>query len=287
MNIIQGGLQMIVDFHTHIFTEKVCTRRDLFYDDHHFRYLNSSEKSSLISHTDLLKSMNKESIDYSVAMGFPWIKNNHAHEQNLYFSKLKEKSEGRIIPFGTVPLDNDQEIEKYVLEIKEMGLAGIGEIAFYHEGLNDRNSEWLKRVLSSALKLSMPVCIHVNEPVGHKYTGKYDPAFPVFYEILSEFKDLKIILSHWGGGLIFYELMKEVAASFTNFYYDTAASPFIYTERIYQTAVNIIGSGRILFGTDYPLIKPGRYINEINKNITEESDRSNILGFNAANLLTL
>jgi predicted TIM-barrel fold metal-dependent hydrolase len=86
-------------------------------------------------------------------------------------------------------------------------------------------------------------------------------------------------------GLPFYELMPEVAKAMTNVYYDTAASPLLYSKRIYAIASEIVGAGKILFGTDFPLISPKRYLEEIKEAGLGEEDQKKILGFNAARLL--
>jgi uncharacterized protein len=133
----------------------------------------------------------------------------------------------------------------------------------------------------------IPLCLHVNEPVGHPYPGKYDPGLGALYAVIADHPDATVIFSHWGGGLLFYELMPEVSGALKNCYYDTAATPYLYTEGIYETARNIIGSRRILFGTDFPLLSPGRYLEPIRKCIADEEARADILGGNAARLLKI
>jgi len=98
---------------------------------------------------------------------------------------------------------------------------------------------------------------------------------------------IKIILAHWGGGLFFYELMPEIAAMCQEVYYDTAASPFLYNKRIYQIAISIIGPQRILFGSDYPLIPPRRYKEEMQEAGLAGKELEAILGLNAQRLLGL
>ena len=38
-----------------------------------------------------------------------------------------------------------------------------------------------------------------------------------------------------------------------NVYYDTAASPLLYDQRVYRAVADCVGAERILFGSDYPL----------------------------------
>ncbi|MCP4137579.1 MAG: amidohydrolase family protein [bacterium] len=280
-------MDFIIDFHTHIFQQDICGNRDSCLDDEQFRYLYKDARAKLIDHTVLLESMKDSGLTHAVAMGFPWIKKEYALEQNRYFSTINKISQGTILPFGTVPLEAKDDIDTWVREIKEMGLFGIGETAFYLDGMNETNYEYLENLLKGARKYSLPLCLHVNEPVGHLYPGKYDPSFSRLYPLVAAYPDVTIIFSHWGGGLPFYELMPEVSKAFKNFYYDTAASPYLYDDTVYTAAANIIGTKKILFGSDFPLLPFERYKKPIEENIQDKEAQKGILGNNAARLLGL
>jgi hypothetical protein len=84
------------------------------------------------------------------------------------------------------------------------------------------------------------------------------------YNLIKAFPDLTLILAHWGGGLFFFNLLKkEVSVTLKNVYFDTAASPYLYKPEIYRLAAEIIGPDKILFGSDYPLLPPSRYLKEM------------------------
>ena len=73
-------------------------------------------------------------------------------------------------------------------------------------------------------------------------------------------------------------MKREVPEALTDVYFDTAASPFLYRPEIYRLAGSIIGPRKILFGSDFPLIRPGRYL---------ESEAENMIkGGAAARLLS-
>lgn len=278
---------MIIDSHIHIFKKDVISNREKYFDDLNFYCLFKDTESKTADHASLLKYMKKYGIDYAVAMSFAWSEAKYCEQQNIYSSEVLTLTGGRVIPFGNMPYREDTDVDAWVKSIKDMGLSGIGEIAFYNEGLNKKNASVLRKVLASASEYALPVCLHVNEPVGHKYPGKYDIDYNVLYSLLNEFRDTPVILSHWGGGLIFYELMPEVNKCMKNIYYDTAASPFLYMDTIYGIAVKIAGADRILFGSDYPLINSSRYLDAIDKGITKKSDRLKVKGMNAARVLGL
>ena len=52
----------------------------------------------------------------------------------------------------------------------------------------------------------------------------------------------------------------------------------------FEEALLLAGKDKILFGSDYPLLKPSRYFQEIEKEGLPEDDRAKLLGKNAANL---
>jgi predicted TIM-barrel fold metal-dependent hydrolase len=81
--------------------------------------------------------------------------------------------------------------------------------------------------------------------------------------------------------------MPEVARAMTNVYYDTAASPFLFSKKIYAIASEVVGVRKILFGTDFPLILPGRYFQELETSGLSREDQKRILGLNFANLIGL
>ncbi len=276
---------MIIDFHTHIFDSSVTENRGGFLDDQTFSILYSSEKSKLIDHGSLINAMNESGVEYAVAMGFPWEKERYCEKQNRCLKKARESSKGRIIPFGSVPMNNKNQVDDWVKYLKELGMAGIGEIAFYGDGLTYRNAVILEEIFAAGAKYSLPVCFHASEPVGKEYTGKHNTDLSTLYSILKNSPGCTVILAHWGGGLFFYELMKEINESLKNVYYDTAASPYLFKDEIYEIAVKILGAKKILFGSDFPLINFKRYFDSIEKTLTCGEDKKSILGENAAIIL--
>jgi hypothetical protein len=131
-----------------------------------------------------------------------------------------------------------------------------------------------------------PVLIHTNEPIGHAYPGKTPVTLAQNYRLVKRFSGTTIVLAHWGGGLLFFSLLKkEVKESLRNVYFDTAASPFLYDPGIYAIAAQTIGVEKVLFGSDYPLLPPSRYFKEMEAGGLSEPDRAAVCGLNAARIL--
>ena len=274
-----------IDFHTHIFPPEVVKSRDRYMDDPGFRLLYSSQKAVLSDYSGLADYIEKSSLAGAAVMSFPWREEKSCLLHNEYMASISGYT--GIYPFGMIPLKGRRSVRDYVKDIKSFGLYGVGEIAFYEEGMNDANMKFLREVLEACSEYLLPVCLHVNEPVGHHYPGKYEPSLKRVYDLLKEVPDAVVILSHWGGGLFFYELMPEVRDSLKNVYYDTAATPFLYNSGIYGIAEKITGHDKIIFGSDYPLLGIGRYRDSIEKEIQSPDDRKKILYGNAMKVLRL
>ena len=140
--------------------------------------------------------------------------------------------------------------------------------------------------MALARRFDCPVMIHTNEPVGHQYPGKAPNTLLQIYTLVRRFAANRIILAHWGGGIFFYALLKkEVRESLANVWFDTAASPYLYQPQIYTQAMTLAGEEKILFGSDFPLLKPQRYFKEMDKAGLSETQKKAVCGINAAKVL--
>jgi uncharacterized protein len=246
--------------------------------------LYDSPKSRLITADDLVDAMNKHGIDKSVTFGFPWKKALYYQENNDNVLESVNRFPDRLIGFCCVDMyhpDAAKEVERCL----DAGLSGVGELAFYQSGIESEALKMLVPVMALCRDKNVPVMIHTNEPVGHQYPGKTPVTLAQIYELAKAFPDNKIILAHWGGGIFFYSLLKkEVRQTLKNIYYDTAASPFLYTPEIYRAAIDMAGLDKILLGTDYPLLAPDRYFKELKSAGISDYEKEQICGLNTARL---
>lgn len=151
------------------------------------------------------------------------------------------------------PSDPEEAIDEVTRCVDE-GLIGVGEMNPYALGLRPDHPGFLK-VVEAIIDLEIPMNLHVSEEVGHYYLGKSATPMLQYYELAVRFPELKLILAHWGGGLLFFEIMPEVKRDLQNVYYDMAASPLLYpTDAIFKLALNSTDHRKLLFGSDYPLI---------------------------------
>ena len=126
-------------------------------------------------------------------------------------------------------------------------------------------------------------------PFKNDYNTTFDTSFygvKHYNKIIKNFPEIPIICAHWGGGLPFYALMPEVLESLKSVYFDTSASPFLYSNRIYPVVASLVGIGGILMGSDYPLLSARRVLKDIEDSmVLNEDQKTAITGGNAVKLL--
>lgn len=234
----------------------------------------------MVGAEDLILSMDEANILKSVVCGFPWENLELLSLHNQYLLESASHYPDRLIVFILLPLTNLEWSERELDWAVQHGAKGVGEIAFYDREMTDQDLETMAPIFRKMEQRNIPVLLHTNEPLGHFYPGKGKTSLEIFYQFALLFPSLKILLAHWGGGLPFYELMPEVSKAFKNVYYDTAASPFLYSKKIYGIAKEVVGVEKIIFGSDFPLIGPRRYFRELEESGLSPEDREKILGLN-------
>jgi len=279
---------LIADAHTHIFPPEVIERRDIFAKrDSSFEFIYGDPKARMVTYPELIEEMDSAGVNMAIACGFPWRSLDLCRQHNTYMMEAVRAYPDRLIGLAIVnPVAgsaSDKELERCL----DGGLKGVGEISADAQGFRLDDTSTAGRIASVVAEAGLFILVHANEDVGHFYPGKTPTSPAAVYRFLEKFPDTTTILAHWGGGLFFYEMMPEVAKVTSSVYYDTAASPFLYRPQIYRVAVDIVGPGRILFATDYPLLKMRRHLDEINKAGLSEDELTAILGRNAKGLLGL
>lgn len=277
---------MIIDFHMHLFSETIRENRSAYFpSEPAFKLLYDSPKSRMVGAEEALRMMDAEGVDKSVVFGFPWRDAETFRRENDYILETVHKSPDRFIGlacFDAMHPEAAAETERCLAS----GLAGVGELAFYQAGIDDEAIAALAPIMALCRERGRIALIHTNEPVGHLYPGKSPNTLVQIYRMVRAFPENRIVLAHWGAGIFFYNLLKrEVKEALANVWYDTAASPFLYDAGIYAAAGLLAGWEKILFGTDYPLLKPGRYFGDMEKSGISPEARAAICGGNAQALL--
>lgn len=279
---------MRIDVHTHIFPPDIVRDRTRYTQGEPvFKLLYDSPKARIVSSEGLLEGMDRDGIDRAVVFGFPWENTELSRWHNDYVLESAARHHPRLIPLGCVNPLSDGAVEE-ARRCLSNGAGGLGEIAIYGSCEKSRALEAFEGLVSSCRASQGLLLVHANEPVGHMYPGKAPLGLDFYYELARLASGMPLIFAHWGGGLCFFEsLKKEAPEVLSQVYYDTAASPFLYRPSIYRLALQIVGKEKILFGSDYPLLAPGRYTAELEEASLSSDEIDHILGRNAERIFQI
>jgi len=274
---------MIIDIHVHLFPPEVTSRINSFLaKDDFLCQICSSPLHRFAAVDDLLAEMDKCGVDMAAISGFASSDPGLCREMNDYVLGAAKSFPHRFLPMAVVsPLDAG--MEKEIARCSEGGAAGVGELFPWGQKFALDGHE-ARKLASACLERDLPLLLHVNENVGHHYTGKGDVSVREAADFAAEHPGLTIIYAHWGGGLFFYELMPELKKKLQNVYYDTAASPFLYHRKIFRVAREVGILHKVLLGTDYPLLSPRRYFKELQEEDLTPEEVEMIQGKNAERL---
>jgi predicted TIM-barrel fold metal-dependent hydrolase len=274
---------VIIDSHTHMFFDAVKEDRSPFFrDEPEFKLLYDSPRSKIITAKELVDTMDDHGVDVSVVSGFPWRNPDTARRNNDAVLEAVSAYPERIRGLACFDLAWEGAADEAARCI-DAGLSGVGELAFYLSGIDERAICLLEPVMAMLKeKGNLPCMIHTNEPLGHPYPGKTPITLEQIDNMARAFPDNRIILAHWGGGIFFYHIMKkEMKNRLKNIWYDTAASLFLYDANVYDMAAAAGVIDKVLFGTDYPLLTPDRYYKDLDKSSLTAEQKAMVLGKNA------
>lgn len=277
---------MIIDFHTHALSPRIKNNRRHYVDsDPSFALIYSDKKAKIATTEELIDSMDRGGIDISVIVNYGWTTHELCVETNDYILESISRYPRRLIGFCAVqPYACEAAIAEIERCAKE-GIKGVGELRPDTQLCDFTQKDVMQPLVEVLQKHKLILLIHASEPVGHVYPGKGSATPDMLYPFIINFPDLPIACAHWGGGLPFYALMPEVKEALKNVYFDTAASPFLYSPQIYHQVSQLVGTDKIIFGSDYPLLPPSRLLREINSIDLPDEAKNLILSGNAQRLL--
>lgn len=245
----------IIDVHVHLYPPEV--NRDpaawaAACGEHHWSALctrrrkNGQRVQAFPDVNELLRAMDAGGLDRAVLLGWYWIRPEMCRLQNRFYADCVQAHPDRLSAFATLHMGGDQEWALGEMWIaRDSGLIGLGELSPHAQGYDTRDQAFAA-VLRRAGEYGMPVNLHVTDPRSKPYPGRVETPLADFVALAREFPGTKFILAHWGGGLAF----DPKIAVLPNVYYDTAASPLLYGREVWAKAP----PGRVLFGSDYPLV---------------------------------
>lgn len=267
----------IVDAHTHAFSPDLLRDRErLIERDHWFGALYRNPQALAVDAGGVLASSERTGIATTILCGFPWSDEGRCREENAYLAMCAKESGGKLAWLGTV-VPRDQHAAADADWCLRHGALGIGELnADGQDAPLEQRHVWdsLVEAMTSA---GRPIMLHASEPIGHDYPGKGTATPDRLVAWLTRYPELDVVLAHWGGGLPFFELMPEVQAVTQRVSYDCAASTYLYRFDVFPRVIDLVGADRIIWGSDYPVLKQGPFLRKSVAALRSDDERRAVL----------
>lgn len=217
---------------------------------------------------------------------------------NQEIADLVRENSDRFIGFGSVNPNKDSEyVEAKLDEISSLGLKGIKMLPTlqFFSPIENRNFE---KICEYCERNNKVLLYHTGcDPGPWEVPELSQDANPKHLKPVLERYSPIIVLAHAGSysaykqGIWFDEAL-TLGKEFENVYFDSsAASSFIYSERILNKIRDTIGLDRLFYGSDFPVVWGSDMEYEVNvirkcKHLTDD-EKTSILGLNAARVLNL
>ncbi len=235
---------MIVDFHAHIYPEKVAAK-----------ILPAAKKKLKVavpgngSPDDLRSRMKRSGIDYSVLLA---LAKGREDVSSLNQWALSVSGNG-LIAFGAIHpfMEN---LEEELDRLKRLGIKGVKMMPLLQEVYPD--DPRCGRLYEALIERKMILVTHAGrDPLDREEVFGTPERFA---RTIESHPELKLVLAHLGGLGMYDDVRKHLLNSGKNVYFDTAYVSFYLKDDEMASLIKDIGSKRVLFGSDYPWEDPGR-----------------------------
>lgn len=261
----------MIDFHTHIFPEKIAKSTLDFLESrcHIHPYTNGMTSG-------LYRSTRDAGLDFSVIM--PVVTKPSQFESiNRFAASLQNEQEG-LLSFGGIHPDQENYKEK-LRQIADMGMKGIKLHPDYQQVMI--NDIRYKRIISYASELGLIISVHAG----------FDPGYPecvhcpprLAKEMLRDVRPSKLILAHMGGYRRWDEVEEYLIGE--DVWFDTAAVFGEMPDEQFIRMVKSHGASRILFGTDSPWAGQKEFVAYLNRLPLTDEEKQCIFQKNGEALL--
>lgn len=264
---------MIIDFHTHVFPDKLAPRaRQILLQNINYIY----EAVHDMTLNGLLQRMDEWGIDVSVTQ--PVI--TKASQFKSTNDWAAASASNRIVPFGGIypHTENYKDDIDYVCSL---GLKGLKFHAEYQDFIVDAPE--MLRIYDYALSKGLIILHHGGADPAMKPPYKSTPQ--QFAHIAKEMRGGVFIAAHFGGHAQWDDVERYLVG--TGIYLDTSMGFSYYPADQFERIVRAHGADRVLFASDSPWSNAKEEITALKATTLSDTEKALILGENAKRILGL
>ena len=264
---------MIIDFHTHIFPEKIA---NVALPKLSF-YSGGIVPCGKATAASMLEVMDASGVDKAVFLS---VATNPKQQTNVNDYAISLADSDRLIPFGSVHPESENALEE-LERLKANGIKGVKLHPDYQGFFVDE--ERLFPIYEKIAELGLIAVFHAGVDIGFPEPVHCTPGR--LKKVLPRFGNTPVIAAHLGGYLMYEDVMKYLAD--TDVYLDTSFSYGTVPPDYAKSIIKEFGSDKILFGTDMPWSSPENELRFIDSLELNSDDKDNILYKNAQKLLKI
>ena len=267
---------MIIDFHTHVFPDKIAQKTV------DFLAVKGGTQPDYNGTVEGLENA-IDTAGVSLAVCLPVVTKPSQFESILNFAvSLNEKYKGnKILSFaGIHPLCDD--IEGKLQAVKNANIKGIKIHPDYQETYID-DENYIK-ILKVCKSLDLIVVTHAGIDCGYRECTVKCPPHRL-KTVIEKVGHSKFVLAHMGGAEMVEDFLNEVAGK--DVYIDTAYVLKYLTKEQFLTILEKHGEDKILFATDAPWSNAKQDLEILKSFVSDDKVLNKILYENAVKLLGL
>jgi predicted TIM-barrel fold metal-dependent hydrolase len=223
---------------------------------------------------------------------FAWDAETNSHMPrvtNEFVAQVAHRYPERIVGFASVDPHKKSAVKDFEYAIRELGLAGLK----LHPQVQafEPNDPAYYPLYSKCVELGVPVTFHTGSTywgAGLKGGGGIKLRFSdpmLLDDVAADFPDLKLIMAH--PGWPWQDEQLAIATHKSNVYIDLSGWSPKYFQPLLITYMTKMIPQKFLFGTDYPMLSPQRWLLDFEGLGLNSEIKSMVLRENAKNLLKL
>lgn len=266
---------MIVDFHTHMFPEKIAAKTIA-------KLENIAQVKAFADGTEggLVASMKEAGVGLSIVLPVVTAPQQF-HTINTFAAKLNETYSAkypRLLSFGGIHPDSS-DYKEQLRTVQKLGLKGIKLHPDYQMTYFD-DIKYM-RILDYASELGLISVIHAGVDIG--FPQHVHCNVDRICNVVREVAPKNMVLAHFGGFGLWEEVEERLAGR--EVYLDTAYTFGFIKDETFLRILKKHGAGNVLFATDSPWSGQKESLGYLQKLPVSKEDLDKILWQNAYRLL--